>query len=140
MQQIKPNSLKTPWSEPTITPSPKRRVPTRSINTLLYTYIHKHSRALFKELKNITKPLSQLRAFLKMNFRKSTATLLIIFVIFAAILNHARVESSRVLSEDFVTANHLDTYSSFSIYEKAKHSMAYWLERLPSGPSPGAGH
>ncbi|KAE8076615.1 hypothetical protein FH972_015252 [Carpinus fangiana] len=72
-----------------------------------------------------------------MNPRK-TITLLIIFVIFAAILNDAMVEASRVLSEDFAKANHLDTYSS--IYGKAKRSMAYWLERLPTGPSPGAGH
>jgi hypothetical protein len=66
-----------------------------------------------------------------------TITLLIIFVIFTAVLNDAGVEAIRVLSEDFVTSNHLDTYS---FYEKAKHNMAYWLERLPSGPSPGAGH
>ncbi|KAE8076616.1 hypothetical protein FH972_015253 [Carpinus fangiana] len=72
-----------------------------------------------------------------MTIRKAI-TLLIIFVIFAAILNDARVEASRVLSEDFTSANHLDTYSTF--YDKAKRNMAYWLERLPSGPSPGAGH
>ncbi|KAE8076611.1 hypothetical protein FH972_015248 [Carpinus fangiana] len=64
-------------------------------------------------------------------------TLLIIFVVLAAILNDAAVEAIGVLSEDFATSNHLDTYS---FYEKAKHNMAYWLERLPSGPSPGAGH
>jgi hypothetical protein len=73
----------------------------------------------------------------KMNFRK-TSTLLIIFVISVAIFSHARVEAARVLSEDFGSANHLETYSS--IYEKAKQSMAYWLERLPTGPSPGDGH
>jgi hypothetical protein len=73
----------------------------------------------------------------KMNFRK-TSTLLIIFLISVAILSHARVEAARVLSEDFSSANNLETYSS--IYERAKHSMAYWLERLPSGPSPGDGH
>ncbi|KAE8076608.1 hypothetical protein FH972_015245 [Carpinus fangiana] len=72
-----------------------------------------------------------------MNSRK-TITLLIIFVIFAAVLNHASVEASRVLSEDFATANHLHTYSSF--YDMAKRNMACWLQRLPSGPSPGAGH
>jgi hypothetical protein len=72
-----------------------------------------------------------------MNFRK-TSTLLIIFIISVAIFSHARVEATRVLAEDFAGANHLETYSS--IYEKAKHSMAYWLERLPSGPSPGDGN
>ncbi|KAE8076617.1 hypothetical protein FH972_015254 [Carpinus fangiana] len=73
-----------------------------------------------------------------MNFRKSI-TLLIIFVIVVAIFDHGcRVEASRVLSEDFASVNHLHTYSSF--YDKAKRNMAFWLERLPSGPSPGAGH
>ncbi|KAE8076609.1 hypothetical protein FH972_015246 [Carpinus fangiana] len=72
-----------------------------------------------------------------MNFRKAI-TLLIIFVISVAILIHARVEAARVLSEDFGGAIHLEAYSS--IYERAKHSMAYWMERLPSGPSPGDGH
>jgi hypothetical protein len=66
-----------------------------------------------------------------------TITLSIIVVIFAAILNDAGVEAIRVLAKDFATSNHLDAYS---FYEKAKHNMAYWLERLPSGPSPGAGH
>ncbi|KAE8076605.1 hypothetical protein FH972_015242 [Carpinus fangiana] len=68
-----------------------------------------------------------------MNFRK-TSTLLIIFVISAVILSHARVEAARVLA----SADHLETYSS--VYEKAKLNMAYWLERLPSGPSPGDRH
>jgi hypothetical protein len=72
-----------------------------------------------------------------MNIRKAI-TLLIVFVIFVAILNDARVEASRVLSDNFASANHLDTYSTF--YDKAKSNMAYWLERLPSGQSPGAGH
>jgi hypothetical protein len=73
----------------------------------------------------------------KMNFRKAS-TLLIIFFISVAIFSHARVEASRVLSEDFSSAAHLETYSS--VYERAKQSMAYWLERLPSGPSPGDRH
>ncbi|KAE8076594.1 hypothetical protein FH972_015231 [Carpinus fangiana] len=72
-----------------------------------------------------------------MSFRK-TSTLLVILFISVAILSHVRVEATRVLSEDFASADHLETYSS--IYERAKHSMAYWLERLPSGPSPGDGH
>ncbi|KAG2718747.1 hypothetical protein I3760_03G234700 [Carya illinoinensis] len=65
------------------------------------------------------------------------STLLIIFVMISvAILSLAGdgVEVSRVLPEDFASANHLNTPSS--IYEKAKHNMAYWFERLLSGPSP----
>ncbi|KAB1199998.1 hypothetical protein CJ030_MR0G008675 [Morella rubra] len=73
-----------------------------------------------------------------MNYRK-TSTLLIIFVIFVAISNHAGVEAIRVLSDDFASANHLDMYSA--VYEKAKCAVGLWLERLPSGPSPpGAGN
>ncbi|KAB1219430.1 hypothetical protein CJ030_MR3G001087 [Morella rubra] len=73
-----------------------------------------------------------------MYYRK-TSTLLIIFFIFVAILSHSGVEATRVLSDDFASANHLDTYSA--VYEKAKRAVGLWLERLPSGPSPsGPGH
>ena len=73
-----------------------------------------------------------------MNFRK-TSTLLIIFVICVAILSHAGVEATRVLFEDFGNANQLETQSD--IYAKAKDIMAYWLQRLSSGPSSGGeGH
>ena len=66
-------------------------------------------------------------------------THLVIFVIFVAILYNAQVEATRVLAEDFADANHLATYPS--VYEKAKFSMSFWLERLASGPSPkGPGH
>ncbi|KAE8729767.1 hypothetical protein F3Y22_tig00003398pilonHSYRG00152 [Hibiscus syriacus] len=73
-----------------------------------------------------------------MNSRK-LCTLLIIFAISVAITSHVQVEATRVLSEDFAKANHLETYSS--VYEKAKFTMSCWLERLASGPSPrGPGH
>ncbi|XWS13163.1 hypothetical protein CRYUN_Cryun36dG0014000 [Craigia yunnanensis] len=73
-----------------------------------------------------------------MNSRK-LSTLLIIFVISVTVLSHVGVEATRVLPEDFAKANHLDTYSS--VYQKAKFTMSYWLERLDSGPSPqGPGH
>ena len=55
-----------------------------------------------------------------------------------AILSRGGVEATRVLSEDFGNANSLKTGSP--IYVKAKDIMAYWLQRLPSGPSPGEGH
>ncbi|KAK4566500.1 hypothetical protein RGQ29_002669 [Quercus rubra] len=73
-----------------------------------------------------------------MNFR-NTSTLLIILVICVAILNHGGVEAKRLLSEDFGNANSLETDSP--VYVKVKDIMAYWLQRLPSGPSPGGeGH
>lgn len=72
-----------------------------------------------------------------MSFRRTSTLLIVIFVITVAIMSHARVEAARVLSEDFASVNHLET----QFYEKAKHTMASWLERLPSGPSDrGAGH
>lgn len=80
-----------------------------------------------------------------MNFRSISTTVLVIFVIFVAMIlsdGACRVEASRVLPEDFASANHLtDLTHESTIYEKAKHTMAYWLQRLPSGPSPsGPGH
>uniref|UniRef100_A0A7N2MSK8 Uncharacterized protein n=1 Tax=Quercus lobata TaxID=97700 RepID=A0A7N2MSK8_QUELO len=69
-------------------------------------------------------------------------TLLLFFVISMAILTQTGVKATRVLCEDFSNANHLEPYSSYSsVYEKAKHTMASWLQRLPSGPSDGgSGH
>ncbi|KAK9289243.1 hypothetical protein L1049_017718 [Liquidambar formosana] len=73
-----------------------------------------------------------------MNFR-GTSALLIVFIISVAILSQTHVEATRVLSEDFASANHLATYPS--VYNKAKFTMACWFERLASGPSPkGPGH
>ncbi|KAH7859114.1 hypothetical protein Vadar_031720 [Vaccinium darrowii] len=73
-----------------------------------------------------------------MYFRRETLSL-VVFVMFVAILCHAHVEATRVLQEDFASTNHLATDSS--VYEKAKLTMACWLERLASGPSPrGRGH
>ncbi|KAI4324319.1 hypothetical protein L6164_023870 [Bauhinia variegata] len=76
-----------------------------------------------------------------MSFRK-TSTLLMILVIFVAVLSEnesTRVEASRVLTQDFVRGNHLETYAS--VYEQTKTTMTFWLQRLASGPSPkGPGH
>ena len=74
-----------------------------------------------------------------MSFTRATTVLVILFIS-VAILSQVRVEAARVLADDFAGANHLETYSS-SVYEKAKSTMACWLERLASGPSPrGPGH
>ncbi|KAK2991660.1 hypothetical protein RJ640_013415 [Escallonia rubra] len=62
------------------------------------------------------------------------STLLIIVVIFVVVTSLAGVHSGRALSEDFADANHLATYPS--MYMKAKDTMACWLERLATGPSP----
>ncbi|KAK2989375.1 hypothetical protein RJ640_007774 [Escallonia rubra] len=68
-----------------------------------------------------------------MEFQK-TSTLLIVFVVFVVAASLVSVEAGRVLPEDFAGANHLATYPS--MYMKAKDTMACWLERLASGPSP----
>nr|KYP66005.1 hypothetical protein KK1_012283 [Cajanus cajan] len=68
----------------------------------------------------------------------------ILVVIFLAIFtSQSRVEA-RVLSHSeefaFARANDLQTYTS-SAYEEAKKTMAFWMQRLASGPSPkGPGH
>ncbi|EXB55199.1 hypothetical protein L484_018126 [Morus notabilis] len=75
-----------------------------------------------------------------MNFLKKSTLLIVVFVVTLAFLSQTGVEASRVLSENFTRANHIQTYSS-SVYEKAKFTMSCWLERLASGPSPrGPGH
>nr|DAD25299.1 TPA_asm: hypothetical protein HUJ06_026763 [Nelumbo nucifera] len=73
-----------------------------------------------------------------MGFQR-TGVVLIIALVLVAIFSHGGVEAARALSEDFASANHLVTYPS--VYERARFSMAFWLERLASGPSPkGPGH
>jgi|UniRef100_A0A2N9GI92 hypothetical protein len=70
-----------------------------------------------------------------MGFGKtSTILMMILLVTFVVISCHTGVEATRVLKEDFTSGNQLQTNST--IYEKAKYTMAYWLQRLPSGPSP----
>ncbi|KAJ4723636.1 Transmembrane protein [Melia azedarach] len=73
---------------------------------------------------------------------RNVSTVLIILVISLAVLSHVGVEATRVMPEDFAKANHLETYSSPpSVYEQAKFTMSFWLQRLASGPSPkGPGH
>ncbi|KAG8655405.1 hypothetical protein MANES_04G047561v8 [Manihot esculenta] len=74
-----------------------------------------------------------------MSFSSKSTTVLVIFFILVAVLRQVRVEATRVLQEDFATENHLETYSL--VYEKAKNTMACWLESLASGPShKGPGH
>ncbi|KAG8655406.1 hypothetical protein MANES_04G048673v8 [Manihot esculenta] len=74
-----------------------------------------------------------------MSFSSKSTTVLAIFFILVAVFCQVNVEATRMLLEDFASENHLETYSS--VYEKAKNTMACWLERLASGPSPrGPGH
>lgn len=75
-----------------------------------------------------------------MSSSKMITSLLIFFVLAVAVLSHAgSVKASRVLPEDFGRENHLEKYSS--VYDNAKQSLAFWLQRLSSGPSPsGPGH
>lgn len=73
-----------------------------------------------------------------MDFRRACIFSIIFFIIFV-IASEVRVEAARILSEDLSGSNHLATFPA--MYEKAKYTMSYWLEKLPSGPSPrGPGH
>ncbi|KAK7264365.1 hypothetical protein RJT34_31972 [Clitoria ternatea] len=71
--------------------------------------------------------------------------LIAIVICMAILIGHNRVEGSRVLLDSdegfaFATSNHLKTYTT-TTYEQAKNTMAFWLQRLASGPSPkGQGH
>ncbi|GAB4825573.1 hypothetical protein Ancab_008447 [Ancistrocladus abbreviatus] len=53
----------------------------------------------------------------------------------------SNVSAMRLLSEDFNGVK--DDFSKYNshVYEIAKHNLAYWVQRLSSGPSDGgAGH
>ena len=110
-----------------------------SLLTVSYTFTSTKKLLLRTQKSEVRNPpiLKQLGSLLEMNFR----TLLLIFVIVVAILSHTGVKATRVLCEDFASANHLDIDTSTSVYAKAKYTMAGWLQRLPSGPSNGgSGH
>lgn len=83
-----------------------------------------------------------------MNSRKACTlfmNLVTVVICMAILISHSQsgVEASRALSDysqDFARANHLKTYT-ISAYEQTKNTMAFWLQRLASGPSPkGRGH
>ncbi|KAI0510660.1 hypothetical protein KFK09_011268 [Dendrobium nobile] len=75
-----------------------------------------------------------------MSLRGCRALLLVIIVV--SIVFAASMQSSAALrpmpEEPNGTRN---LAAELSLYEQAKEVMALWMERLPSGPSPGgAGH
>ena len=74
-----------------------------------------------------------------MGFGKTSTILMMIFVILMVLSCQTEVEAARALKEDFASVNQHQTSSA--IYEKAKYTMKFWLQKLPSGPSPsGPGH
>ncbi|KAF4373305.1 hypothetical protein CsatB_021374 [Cannabis sativa] len=75
-----------------------------------------------------------------MNFKNKSTLLIVLIVVTLLVLSCTdKVEGSRILSEEHVQ---IQKYTSSSeMYEKAKFTMACWLQRLASGPSPrGPGH
>ncbi|KAH0468553.1 hypothetical protein IEQ34_003586 [Dendrobium chrysotoxum] len=73
-----------------------------------------------------------------MSLRGSRALLLVIIII--SIVFAASMQSSaalRLLKEEPSGVRNLD--AGMSLYVQAKEVMALWMERLPSGPSPGGG-
>ncbi|KAL0368684.1 UNVERIFIED_CONTAM: hypothetical protein Scaly_1087300 [Sesamum calycinum] len=72
-----------------------------------------------------------------MSYRRS-CVVLVVLVIYVACMNNLHVEATRVLPEDFSTkgfpeSNHLVTFPA--VYQNARETMSYWLQRLASGPS-----
>ncbi|KAL8547888.1 hypothetical protein ACS0TY_007266 [Phlomoides rotata] len=68
-----------------------------------------------------------------------TNILLIIIVACIVCMSQVQVEGARILSEDFSPPDHLVTFPG--MYENARETMSFWLQRLASGPSPrGPGH
>ncbi|RDY12665.1 hypothetical protein CR513_02478, partial [Mucuna pruriens] len=77
--------------------------------------------------------MSSLKAFTLLNL------IIVVMCVTILISQSTRVEAGRVLSHSeefaFARANNLQTYTS-SAYEHAKNTMAFWMQRLASGPSP----
>ncbi|KAK3414464.1 hypothetical protein EUGRSUZ_H00330 [Eucalyptus grandis] len=73
--------------------------------------------------------------------RSVIGPIVLVLIVFVALLGLQCTEAMRVLPEDFARANNLASYSSSVLSEQARQSMARWLQRLDSGPSPkGPGH
>ncbi|KAF8014088.1 hypothetical protein BT93_H0048 [Corymbia citriodora subsp. variegata] len=73
--------------------------------------------------------------------RSAIGPIVLVLIIFMVLLSLRCTEATRVLPEDFARANNLASYSSSTLSRQARQSMARWLQRLDSGPSPqGPGH
>ncbi|KAL0903747.1 hypothetical protein M5K25_028145 [Dendrobium thyrsiflorum] len=64
--------------------------------------------------------------------------LFVVFVIVVASTQNATAIRT-MAPEELRGRNKKDPSVDQSVYEKAKEIMASWMERLPSGPSPGGG-
>ena len=104
---------------------------------ILYLFLFSRERNMIRC--HICSMATRCNKFITYGFRKTCTILMMIFVIFVVISCHSGVEATGTLKENFASDNHHHTYSK--IYEKAKYTMKYWLQNLPSGPSPsGPGH
>ncbi|KAF8014090.1 hypothetical protein BT93_H0050 [Corymbia citriodora subsp. variegata] len=65
--------------------------------------------------------------------------LVIVLLVLASVAGHFQVEVVRALPEDFVRENNLATYL-LAAYQRARYTMACWLEYLTSGLSPRRPH
>lgn len=87
---------------------------------------------------NIITSVSYFEILINMN-SKRTSILLIIFVMYIVCMSRVQVEGARILSEDFSQSNRLVTIPR--MYDSARETMSFWIQRLASGPSPrGPGH
>ncbi|GMH20632.1 hypothetical protein Nepgr_022473 [Nepenthes gracilis] len=68
--------------------------------------------------------------------RRSGVLVLFLIVALAAFL---RISAARPLSGEFGGANEESSSAYDSVYEMATQNLAFWLQRLSSGPSGGGG-
>ena len=73
-----------------------------------------------------------------MNCTRQCVLSIILFMLIVAISCQFRVEATRLLQEDFASVGK-GYHAKYSLYESSKYKMAYFLERLSSGPSDGGG-
>ncbi|PKU78667.1 hypothetical protein MA16_Dca000010 [Dendrobium catenatum] len=74
-----------------------------------------------------------------MSCRRYRALLFVTFVVFVIVVASTQNATAiRTMSEELRERNK-DPSVEQSVYEKAKEIMASWMEKLPSGPSPGGG-
>ncbi|GMH19771.1 hypothetical protein Nepgr_021613 [Nepenthes gracilis] len=67
---------------------------------------------------------------------------ILVLILLVALAAFSSIGAARPLPEDLKVANANSNGLSVhdSVFETTKHNIAYWLQRLSSGPSDGGGH
>jgi len=69
---------------------------------------------------------------------KVGVSIMLFVIVAAAISSQLHVEATRVLPGDVVNGEN-DDIAMYPFYKTVKYNMAFWLQRLASGPSGGGG-